>query len=166
MENKKLHIALAIVVILILVVGIFSYIHFSKNAEDEGGTYSPKYEELPSTVDVKVGEYRFINVSEQDLISFYYKDFIDDIRNNPKRAWERLTDKCKKDLFKNSYEEYEKYLKKYYSYSSMDKYSVKKFKYKQSSVTSKIEFVDSLNILYEIEEYSTWNYKVSIIANI
>jgi len=160
MENKKLHIALAIVVALIVLLGVFAFIHFSeKEANEEVFKESPDTY-LDQTVNYDVGEYRYISVSEQDLLIAYYKNFINEVKNNPKDAWNMLTDDCKEDKFHNLYSEFESFVKKYLKSSIMDTYTVKKY----STKNNKLSLVDSQNILYNIKENGIWNYKIEIVA--
>ncbi len=126
MENKKLSIALAVVIVLILGIGIFTFIHFSKENKEDEGSYNPNYVDLPPAKDTEVGEYRFVNISEQDLVIAYYKDFINEARKNPKNAWKKLNISNQSSKFNSNYEEFEKYVNKYYSSNKSDIYTAKK----------------------------------------
>lgn len=165
MENKKMSIGLALVIIVFLIIGVIAYERKS-NIKLEEEYDRDKLTEIDGNVKFDVGEYRFITISEQDIVVAYYKNFINLVNENPKKAWDMISNDCKKDMFDYTYAEFEKYINKYLVSTAKDKYTVEKYKYKNGNRENTIELVDSQNILYKFNEKAVWDYTVDIIANI
>ena len=151
-ENKK---TITFVVVVLIVVGIiFAYRYITLNI----GTYSPA--EGPAVLEIKkyeANEYNVVTINKEIVYRSYYKDFINLLINDPKKAYEKLDTETRERLFSNSYDSFTDYV------SKLDKnvlMSADISRYNDEK--DKIIVIDTTESGYTFFENGVWNYTVSL----
>lgn len=104
-----------------------------------------------------VNEYNVISVDEVNVYTSYYKNFINLIVNDPKSAYDLLTDDCKRDRYKNDYNNF------YEKVSKLDKNELLNYTIDRYSKTDdRIIIVDSNEYSFSFYEDGVNNYTVYI----
>lgn len=107
-------------------------------------------------------EYKIINVSQEAMAQYYYKEIMNEVHNDPKLLWERISDVSKKEKYKNDYNEFLKDIAKIKTATSkmntLTNYGVK------GENKNIYVLVDSEYNKFQVTENGVWNIKVDILS--
>ena len=98
----------------------------------------------------KENEYQIKTIDKIDIPTFYYKDIVDKMVNNPEKLWDILTDK-EKEKHKNDYKTFKKKLDKIVDIYTLTN-KVKGYKIEEFTNRREIMILDSDNYQYKIFE--------------
>ncbi len=119
-----------IIISTLVFIGIVCYI-ISLVTKEKVITYVPDGEETNFLQNYKVNQVIPVYVTEEQIVSIYFNDYINKILYNREEAYALLEKKFKKDQYK-TFEEYDQAMNKLQekaSSFSMSNYTVKKGKY-------------------------------------
>ena len=96
-------------------------------------------------------------MNKVDVYRSYYKDYIRLLLNDPTKAYEKLTDACRKEMFNNDYQKFLDFTKKLdrkaLMSSDLSRYSEQ---------DGKIILIDTNESSFVLYENGVWNYTVFI----
>jgi len=152
------NIVLLVVLLIILIVAIIVYIITGKSVEY---SYNITDEAIntPSYIEKKydANTYQNQTIELLDLLTYYYKYYINLEINNPTEAYNLLSDESK-NKFNNNVDEYIEYVESIKTINTKDN-TIAKYRETEDSV---YDIIDSENYRYTIEENAVWDFKVTI----
>lgn len=155
---KKTIIILGIVLMLVVAFLIYRLIQSDQSYEPDVdmGEEIPYINQTYSS-----NEYRVMTVSDADIVSLYYRDFLDTYLNDPRSAWDLLTTENKENKFGGKYDNFLDYVDVNTTVDSKDN-QVERFTYDEGISVNTIILQDSEGYYYTFYEYGVWKYRVEI----
>lgn len=153
-ENKTIIIIGCIIVLIAIIAAIYNGLKSDGTTEKD---LSKIEQDNYIQTNYKVNEYRVINISELDLLKSYFSDFIKKQINNPEKAWDLLSDESK-NKFNNNLDEYKKYIKENTTINTVNN-EIEEYRKNEDGV---YDIIDSEENKYTINEYSTWDFRVTL----
>lgn len=162
-EVLKDNIPIIIVAVVVIAIAIGYKIYENKRDSEiyESGLQSNEIVKFQPKV-YEENEYRVIDVADQDIAVFYYKDILDKMVNDRKSLYQMLT-KDERKSYKD-FQEFDKEIEKRFhvnfKYNTLEEYSVKE----KGNFSRTFVLLDSDNYLYQVYEYGVWNFEVEFIG--
>ena len=100
-------------------------------------------------------EYKIINVSQESMAQYYYKEIMNEIHNDQKLIWERISDISKKEKFLKDIAKIKTATSKM---NTLTNYGVK------GENKNIYVLVDSEYNKFQVTENGVWNIKVDILS--
>lgn len=157
-KNNKV-IVIIFVLTIMIAIGVFIY-----NKTTPVENYEKNLTEAEATdveyikKNYKVNEYHNVSVELIDILNEYYRDYVNKLIDSPKEAYEMLTSESKED-FGNSYEEFNKYIKKIntlrLSTSKVSEYRTNKGRIKSYDI------IDTEGNKFTFYEKSIWDLEIT-----
>ena len=145
---------LFIVFVAAILAGIFIYRRVQLNK----GTYEPNHENVSlDVIKYEENEYTVMYMNKTDVYRAYYKAYVRLLLNDPVKAYGKLTDACRKEMFNNDYDKFLDFTKKLdrkaLMVSDLARYSEQ---------DGKIILIDTNESSFVLYEKGVWNYEVFI----
>lgn len=159
-RDNKILVGLFIIIILVFIGAII----YNLIKKDE--IYSPSMDHVPYIkFKYAENEYQNVDITDADMVTFYYRDFIAKLINDPDEAWKLIGANSKKNKFNNDIKIFKNYIKSIKTIQT-EKAEISKYKYDKKGYKNVITIISSENYLYEFTEYGVWKYSVEIGSQI
>lgn len=149
---------LFVIIVALIMAGIFIYRRVQLNK----GTYEPNHENVSlDVIKYEENEYTVMYMNKTDVYRAYYKNYIRLLLNDPVRAYGKLTDDCRRDMFNNDYDKFLEFTRK------LDRNSLLVSDLaRYSEDNGKIILIDTNESSFILYEKGVWNYTVFISGRV
>lgn len=158
-ENIPVIIIAVTLITVIVAYKVIDYVGGKKtyysglNSQETVQYENKKYEE---------NEYKVINVDQETMAQYYYKEIMNEIHNDPKTLWSRISDESKKEDYNNDYDKFLEDIAKIKTVTSkmntLTDYGVR------GDNNNIYILVDSAYNKFQVTEDGVWNIEVELLG--